>query len=192
MRGGYGNRAYQIAKTNYNFSDKPYIISDFLYLEWLAGFIALEFNKNPKLAIKHFHNFLSVLIEWENKCKIIRKLNINENIISFDVAKARIGYWLGRAYEIQQDNTNSKKYYLSSAKFDYTFYGQLSIERANIKPKKGILKISNYDKEPKPVKPQKPLEQIIKEASDRRLKLEQDAYDKEYGKGGIPGILRPE
>ena len=46
--------------------------------------------------------------------------------------------------------------------------------------------------EPKPVKPQKPLEQIIKEASDRRLKLEQDAYDKEYGKGGIPGILRPE
>ena len=46
--------------------------------------------------------------------------------------------------------------------------------------------------EPKPVKPQKPLEQIIKEASDRRLKIEQDAYDKEYGKGGIPGILRPE
>ena len=46
--------------------------------------------------------------------------------------------------------------------------------------------------EPKPVKPQKPLEQIIKEASDRRLKFEQDAYDKEYGKGGIPGILRPE
>ena len=46
--------------------------------------------------------------------------------------------------------------------------------------------------EPKPVKPQKPLEQIIKEASDRRLKFEQDAYDKEYGKGGIPGLLRPE
>ena len=46
--------------------------------------------------------------------------------------------------------------------------------------------------EPKPVKPQKPLEQIIKEASDRRLKFEQDAYDKEFGKGGIPGILRPE
>ena len=24
------------------------------------------------------------------------------------------------------------------------------------------------------------------------LKFEQDAYDKEFGKGGIPGILRPE
>ena len=46
--------------------------------------------------------------------------------------------------------------------------------------------------EPKPVTPQKPLEKIIKEASDRRLKFEQDAYDKEYGKGGIPGLLRPE
>ena len=46
--------------------------------------------------------------------------------------------------------------------------------------------------EPKPVAPQKPLEQVIKEASDRRLKIEQDAYDREYGKGGIPGILRPE
>ena len=46
--------------------------------------------------------------------------------------------------------------------------------------------------EPKPVIPQKPLEQVIKEASDRRLKIEQDAYDREYGKGGIPGILRPE
>ena len=151
LRGGYGKRAYQIAKTNYNYSDKPYIISDYLYLEWLAGFIALEFNQNPKLAIKHFHNFLSVLIEWENKCKIIRKLNINENIISFDVAKARIGYWLGRAYEIQKDNKNSKKYYLSSAKFDYTFYGQLSMERAKIKPNKRILEISSHNNKLKPL-----------------------------------------
>ena len=47
-------------------------------------------------------------------------------------------------------------------------------------------------KETKPVEPQKPLEQIIKEDSDKRLKIEQDAYDREYGKGGIPGILRPE
>ena len=46
--------------------------------------------------------------------------------------------------------------------------------------------------EPRPVVPEKPLEVIIKEASDRRLKQEQEAYDKEYGKGGIPEILRPE
>ncbi len=152
LRGGYSNRAYQIAKTNYNYSDEPYIISDYLYLEWLAGFIALEFNDSQKLAIKHFHKFLSVLTEWENKCKIIRKLNINENIISFDLAKARIGYWLGRAYEKQKDYASSKKYYLSSAEFDYTFYGQLSMERAKIKPKKGILEISSHDKKLKPLK----------------------------------------
>ena len=46
--------------------------------------------------------------------------------------------------------------------------------------------------EPRPAVPEKPLEVIIKEASDRRLKQEQEAYDKEYGKGGIPEILRPE
>ncbi len=44
----------------------------------------------------------------------------------------------------------------------------------------------------KPLVPEKPLQQIIKEKADQKLALEQDAYDKEHGKFGIPKILRPE
>ena len=40
--------------------------------------------------------------------------------------------------------------------------------------------------------PEKSLDQIIKERADAKLKREQEAYDKEYGVGGIPKILRPE
>ena len=43
-----------------------------------------------------------------------------------------------------------------------------------------------------PVVPQKTADQIVKELADQRLKREQEAYDKEYGVGGIPKILRPE
>ena len=45
---------------------------------------------------------------------------------------------------------------------------------------------------PKVQVPEKSLDQIIKEKADARLKREQEAYDKEYGVGGIPKILRPE
>ena len=43
-----------------------------------------------------------------------------------------------------------------------------------------------------PPKPEKPLQQIIKEGADERLKLEQEQYDKQVGTGGITKILRPE
>ena len=62
LRGGYANRAYEIANTKYNFSDNPNSLSDFLYLEWLAGFIALEFFNDPKLAKKHFLNSFELLL----------------------------------------------------------------------------------------------------------------------------------
>jgi len=148
LRGGYGTRAYQIANTKYNYSDKPYFVSDFLYLEWLSGFIALEFLENPELAKKHFHNFLLVLSEWEEKNKILKKLRIRESIVSFDIAKARIGYWLGRVYEKLQDDVTSRKFYASSAQIEYTFYGQLSMERGRIKPKKNVLKMPNKKEKP--------------------------------------------
>ena len=43
-----------------------------------------------------------------------------------------------------------------------------------------------------PPKPEKPLQQIIKEGADERLRLEQEQYDKQVGTGGITKILRPE
>lgn len=45
---------------------------------------------------------------------------------------------------------------------------------------------------PKPTTPPFDLNKYIKEQSDLRLKQEQEAYEKEYGKGGIPEILKPQ
>ena len=39
--------------------------------------------------------------------------------------------------------------------------------------------------------PKKPIEQIIFEKAQQRLKLEQEAHDKQYGRGGIPELARP-
>ena len=39
---------------------------------------------------------------------------------------------------------------------------------------------------------EKPLDQIIRERADARLKAEQNAWDKRYGLGGIPNLKRPD
>ena len=45
--------------------------------------------------------------------------------------------------------------------------------------------------EPKPVEPQIPLEQIIKQNADKRLAQEQKEYEKFFGTGGITELLKP-
>ena len=134
LRGGYANRAYEIANTKYNFSDNPNSLSDFLYLEWLAGFIALEFFNDPKLAKKHFLNFFTLLKEWEEKSNYLNEIGYHKDIISLDIASARIGYWLGKTFIQLGDKKSAQEFFTLSANYDYSFYGQLSLERLKIKP----------------------------------------------------------
>ncbi len=134
LRGGYANRAYEIANTKYNFSDNPNSLSDFLYLEWLAGFIALEFFNDPKLAKKHFLNFFTLLKDWEEKSNYLNEIGYHKDIISLDIASARIGYWLGKTFIELGDKKSAQEFLTLSANYDYSFYGQLSLERLKIKP----------------------------------------------------------
>ena len=134
LRGGYANRAYEIANTKYNFSDDPNTLSDFLYLEWLAGFIALEFFNDPKLAKKHFLNFFTLLKDWEEKSNYLNEIGYHKDIISLDIASARIGYWLGKTFIKLGDKKSAQKFFSLSANYDYSFYGQLSLERLKINP----------------------------------------------------------
>ena len=134
LRGGYANRAYEIANTKYNFSDDPNSLSDYLYLEWLAGFIALEFFNDPKLAKKHFLNFLALLKDWEEKSDQLDEIGFHNSIISLDIASARIGYWLGRTLIQLGDKKSAREFFTLSANFDYTFYGQLALERLKMIP----------------------------------------------------------
>ncbi len=134
LRGGYANRAYEIANTKYNFFDNPNSLSDFLYLEWLAGFIALEFLNDSKLAKKHFLNFFTLLKEWKEKSNYLNEIGYQKDIISHDIASARIGYWLGRTFIQLGDKKSAQEFFALSANYDYSFYGQLSLERLKINP----------------------------------------------------------
>ena len=143
LRGGYANRAYEIANTKYNFADYPNSLSDYLYLEWLAGFIALEFFNDPKLAKDHFLNFLALLKEWEEKSDQLDEIGFHNSIISLDIAGARIGYWLGRTLIQLGDKKSAREFFTLSANFDYTFYGQLSLERLKMKPNPRYIEKTN-------------------------------------------------
>jgi soluble lytic murein transglycosylase len=80
--------------------------------EWLSGWIALSFLKDPILAIDHFRNFY--------------------NNVGYPISLSRGAYWLARAYEKNNDNDNSTKWYLEASKYLTTYYGQLA--HIKIKP----------------------------------------------------------
>ncbi len=80
-------------------------------LEWLAGFIAFEFFKDYEMALWHFDRFF-------------------ENVVNpINVAKA--SYWIGRSYEKLSKFDKMRKSFAIGAKYQTTFYGQLSAERGN-------------------------------------------------------------
>ena len=74
--------------------------------EFLLGFIALRYMNNPELALDHFSRILTR--------------------VSTPYAKARAGYWGGRAAEAQTKSDVAAKLYTAAADYMVTFYGQLA------------------------------------------------------------------
>lgn len=87
---------------------------DYVQAEFLAGWLALRFNKRPDLAYKHFMNIL--------------------NDATSPISRARGFYWLGRAYEAVGQNTDAAQAYQSAAVFSTTYYGQLAMTRLEAQP----------------------------------------------------------
>jgi len=77
--------------------------------EFLLGFIALRYMNNPELALDHFSRILTQ--------------------VSTPYAKARAGYWGGRAAEAQTKSDVAAKLYTAAADYMVTFYGQLAAHR---------------------------------------------------------------
>ena len=77
--------------------------------EFLLGYIALRYMKNPALAFDHFS-------------RIITRVNT-------PYAKARAGYWGGRAADAQNKSELAVKWYAAAADYMVTFYGQLAAHR---------------------------------------------------------------
>jgi soluble lytic murein transglycosylase len=74
--------------------------------EFLLGYIALRYMKQPELAFEHFS-------------RILTRVNT-------PFAKGRAGYWGGRAAEAQGKAELAAKWYAAGADHMATFYGQLA------------------------------------------------------------------
>ncbi|MDA9646352.1 lytic transglycosylase domain-containing protein [Candidatus Pelagibacter sp.] len=80
--------------------------SEYAEAEWISGWIALSFLKDPILAIDHFNNF------YQN--------------VSYPISLSRGAYWLGRSYEKIGDKEQSNQWYEEASKYLTTYYGQLA------------------------------------------------------------------
>ncbi|MBT7898678.1 MAG: lytic transglycosylase domain-containing protein [Rhodospirillales bacterium] len=75
--------------------------------EWLAGWIALRFLKDPKLALGHF-------------TRMFRK-------VAYPISLARGAYWIARTHEAMNKQTTANTWDAQAARHFTTFYGQLSL-----------------------------------------------------------------
>tara|TARA_R110002124_G_scaffold81527_2_gene214917 strand:- start:1639 stop:3795 length:2157 start_codon:yes stop_codon:yes gene_type:complete len=104
MQLGRFKQAYDIAASHRGGS--PATVAE---AQFHAGWYALRFLKNPKLAKPHF----------ENIAKIATKPR--------SIAKAY--YWMGRADEAMGDTTQARQNFQRAARYPTVFYGQLANEK---------------------------------------------------------------
>jgi soluble lytic murein transglycosylase len=98
---GNTDLAYRIAEQHGELTGDDYSSAEFL-----LGYIALRFMKQPALA---FDDFAHILAHADTP-----------------YAKARAGYWGGRAAEAEAKSGLAQKWYAAGAEHMATFYGQLA------------------------------------------------------------------
>ena len=101
---GHISEAYLIVK-NHHLKEG----ADFADAEWLAGWIALRFLDDRKIARKHFTTM------YES--------------VKYPMSRARGAYWAGRAAEAMVDAKAAAQWYRTAAVSPTTYHGQLAAER---------------------------------------------------------------
>lgn len=109
MRDGAARTAYDLAAVHGLVEGSNY--SD---LEWLAGYIALTYFKDPVLATEHFERFLMA--------------------VETPISLGRAGYWIGRAQEAAGNEEAAAIAYELGALHQTSFYGLLAAERGGFPP----------------------------------------------------------
>ncbi|ATG48674.1 hypothetical protein CEW89_14565 [Celeribacter ethanolicus] len=105
MRDGKEQIAYTVAARHGLTPDQ----SDYADLEWLAGYVALRYLKEPGKALDHFNRFRMA--------------------VSTPISLGRAGYWEGRALEVMGAKDDAAAAYAFGAQFQTSFYGLLSAEK---------------------------------------------------------------
>ena len=95
--------------------------------EWMSGWIALSFLKDPILAENHFKNFY--------------------NNVGYPISLSRGAYWLGRTYEKIGMKDLATQWYSESSKYLTTYYGQLSHLKINPNKEIELNELMEVDKE---------------------------------------------
>jgi len=99
--------AYEVS-SNHHLEEGP----EFADAEWISGWLALSFLNKRDLAINHFKNFY--------------------NNVGYPISLARGAFWLGLAYEKNNNLDEAKKYFTEGSKFTNTYYGQLSFNKIKL------------------------------------------------------------
>jgi len=101
--------AYQLLNaTNLNLGD------EFSECEFMAGWVALRFLKEPRTAKLHFQKL--------------------EAGVTRPISLARAHYWQGRSYEAEGNLANAYEQYRLASKAPTTFYGQLGLAKIDATP----------------------------------------------------------
>jgi len=101
LAAGNADLAYKVVQQNSLNDGNAYAEAEFL-----SGYIALRFLKNPTLAFDHFSKVLAR--------------------VTTPAGKARAAYWSGRAAAAQGKSDLAAKWYAVGAEHMITFYGQLA------------------------------------------------------------------
>ena len=107
MQSGEPARAYQLAARHF-LTDG----SDYADLEWLSGYIALQYLSDPEIALEHFKN--------------------HQRAVRSVISLGRAGYWIGRAFEALEQPERAAEAYADAAQHQTSFYGLLAAERGGL------------------------------------------------------------
>ena len=105
-------KKYKVAYELIENHNLPTTATDFWEAEWTAGWIALRFLHEPKIAYGHFDRL------YKN--------------VSQPVTLSRATYWLGMAAQDMGDKKKAIEWYKAAAKYPIFFYGQLAIHKHRI------------------------------------------------------------
>ena len=117
--------AYQISKAHGS-TKGPNAVEG----EFLAGWIALRWLKDPETALRHFTKL--------------------EDIAESRTEKARAQYWIGRSYGDLGNNAKSREFYEAAAEHSTIYYGQLAREQVGLGKVPKAIKGGNRLPLPKP------------------------------------------